>query len=76
MMNKNAIMKSLQSEKLAIGLTHRNVVTTYHINDYSDPAFVIMEYVGMCLAIIRKLEFHLRVIFCVHSLGDKSNYFK
>ncbi|XP_067948962.1 serine/threonine-protein kinase mos-like [Watersipora subatra] len=46
MMNKNTIMKSLQSERLAVGLSHRNVVATYHINDQTDPAYIIMEYVG------------------------------
>lgn len=45
-MNKKAILKSLQSEKLAVSMRHRNVVTIYHVNDRSDPAFVIMEYVG------------------------------
>ena len=45
-MNKKAILRSLQSEKLAVSMRHRNIVTIYHVNDRSDPAFVIMEYVG------------------------------
>lgn len=45
-LNKRTIIKSLQSEKLALTLRHRNIVTTYHINEASDPAFIIMEYVG------------------------------
>ena len=45
-MNKKAILRSLQSERLAVSMRHRNIVTIYHVNDRSDPAFVIMEYVG------------------------------
>ena len=45
-MNKKAILRSLQSEKLAVLMRHKNIVTIYHVNDRSDPAFVIMEYVG------------------------------
>lgn len=46
LMNKAAIFRSLQSERLAVSIRHRNIVTIYHVNDRSDPAFVIMEYVG------------------------------
>jgi len=45
--DKNTVTKSLKSEKLALTLKHRNIVSTYYVNDSSDPAFIVMEYVGM-----------------------------
>jgi len=45
-MNKHQILRSLNSEKLATQLRHKNITAVYAVRERTDPAFVVMEYVG------------------------------